>query len=732
MSDTIFAFGLNWTIQRSVDAGATWTTIRHDPNGFNIIRAESDGKSIYLLPSASYWTQYEFADTTSMLLFSFNPYSSDTTRITLPIFSPLKSTMNFFDLSVNPERITVLQNTMRVALAISSDQGKSWSSTNLPDTLGDKSSSWKLSSVYFRDRLHGVVICDARSREQNPLAFVTQDGGQSWSKTPNVQYVFTPYPNLKYPAAWVNDSTLVLFTGGNKAVISHDYGNSWETGQSINGQIYSASFAPDGTGYAVGKQLDMYKTIDYGKNWIRTKDQVSSQNVIMPTAIAVTRDICLVGSQSGYIMKTADGGVTWDMVHFNDEYDINRLNFFTSTSGMVQYSSRADGSARASFTTDGGRTWNNTFVKPTDASLFPASEKVIYGFQSSWKHNGALIILSTDGGQNWADVYTEGLTDSTKLYDITGYANKGVDTMLFLTTKGILSTFDRGKHWAMNMEILNHTPGSWFHYGKIMDRGSGGIFWLLTKKDLLKSVDCGNTWHSVFTAPDSVKSSGLMDFCVASEPSLFLYTEEYVTSTSTTYRIIYKSTDAGNTWISYYGARMVGGLGRIIPSGQGMSPANFIYSNTATIFFTKDAWRTSSISFSLSYSKKTSGITMIFDENNSWFALNGSIYRTANGGIDGIRFPAPYASGIILDPAYPNPASSSATISFTVSGVNDAAVQIDVYDAMGRKVGNIFTGVKSPGKHSALFDASRLRAGVYFVRMTLEKEMKVEKLVVLK
>ena len=66
--------------------------------------------------------------------------------------------------------------------------------------------------------------------------------------------------------------------------------------------------------------------------------------------------------------------------------------------------------------------------------------------------------------------------------------------------------------------------------------------------------------------------------------------------------------------------------------------------------------------------------------------------------------------------AFPNPASSQATVAFTLPEAAD--VRVEVVDALGRRVAVLAEGVRAAGRHEAAFDGSGLPAGLYVVRLS--------------
>ncbi len=68
--------------------------------------------------------------------------------------------------------------------------------------------------------------------------------------------------------------------------------------------------------------------------------------------------------------------------------------------------------------------------------------------------------------------------------------------------------------------------------------------------------------------------------------------------------------------------------------------------------------------------------------------------------------------------AYPNPFSSTATVSYELA--RPGPVRLVVYDALGRAVATLFEGNRPAGSHRAVFDASALPPGLYLLRLRTE------------
>ena len=83
-----------------------------------------------------------------------------------------------------------------------------------------------------------------------------------------------------------------------------------------------------------------------------------------------------------------------------------------------------------------------------------------------------------------------------------------------------------------------------------------------------------------------------------------------------------------------------------------------------------------------------------------------------------------------LEQNYPNPARTTTTIEYTVPSAG--AVQLQVYDLLGRKVATLVDEEKGPGRHSVSVDASRFSSGVYFYRLRAGGTIESRKMVIVK
>ena len=77
---------------------------------------------------------------------------------------------------------------------------------------------------------------------------------------------------------------------------------------------------------------------------------------------------------------------------------------------------------------------------------------------------------------------------------------------------------------------------------------------------------------------------------------------------------------------------------------------------------------------------------------------------------------------------YPNPMNESSVLSFNT--LQKENVSVDIYDLLGRKICNIFDGVKESGNNSFEITKSMMQnSGIYFVKISVDSTVYVKKLV---
>ena len=79
---------------------------------------------------------------------------------------------------------------------------------------------------------------------------------------------------------------------------------------------------------------------------------------------------------------------------------------------------------------------------------------------------------------------------------------------------------------------------------------------------------------------------------------------------------------------------------------------------------------------------------------------------------------------------FPNPLSTSTTISFSLS--QSEKVSLRIYDVTGRLVTTLSDGEMNEGAHQLVWNTEDVNAGIYFLRMEAGEYVQTEKISVIK
>jgi len=238
----------------------------------------------------------------------------------------------------------------------------------------------------------------------------------------------------------------------------------------------------EGALVAVGERGHILISTDQGESWMQME---------VPTRSALTgvyfhdRDRGWVVGHDSVILRTTDGGSTWERVHWAPEEENPLLDVWFSDADNG-YAAGAYGSFFV--TSDGGATWNsrplgeddfhlNHFARSANGRLYLAAE-------------AGMIYRSDDQGETWAELpspYTGSFFGTLPLDD---------DALLLFGLQGhLFRSEDAGETWA-ELETGTTamlTDGVRTTDGVILITGLGGV--------VLVSTDGGQTFER-FQQPD--------------------------------------------------------------------------------------------------------------------------------------------------------------------------------------------------------------------------------------
>ena len=242
------------------------------------------------------------------------------------------------------------------------------------------------------------------------------------------------------------------------------------------------------------------------------------------------------------IVKTTDGGATWNAILTDNTYEFldlavdplspntlytvneNQVNF-----GIALYKS-----------TDGGATWNVRNLGLTTARVFsltidPVTPATVYALTSN--SSGIVIFKTTNGGDTWSSI-----SNATVTKLVIDPSNPQVLYGLSVNANQLLKSTDGGATWTTMFVPVAGTPSAMvldpLAPGTIYAAGhlAGGVY---------KSMDGGSTWVStnatLLNVPDYPSSSGVWNLRIVPGPTPALFAISYQSC-------VYRSLDGGVTW----------------------------------------------------------------------------------------------------------------------------------------------------------------------------------------
>jgi photosystem II stability/assembly factor-like uncharacterized protein len=251
---------------------------------------------------------------------------------------------------------------------------------------------------------------------------------------------------------------------------------AWQNPLPTANLIYSGCFLDSLNGYISGKSGTVMKTADGGLSWQMVLNGYYED---MQSVYFRNVDTGFVIGNGGTVLKTLDGGITWD-TKASSLGMLFRIYFFNPDNGFIV---GQDGLIARS--TDEGDTWSvvrngNEFL----TCIYFISDTV--GYASGYTSDLHTVILKTqDGGISWEslNVNIPGSPEDMKFTDgNTGYIVGGQSL--------ILKTTDSGLTWTQSPVILSCD----FTSCSFLDNNTGCV---AGESHIYKTTDGGTTWKDV-------------------------------------------------------------------------------------------------------------------------------------------------------------------------------------------------------------------------------------------
>jgi photosystem II stability/assembly factor-like uncharacterized protein len=280
--------------------------------------------------------------------------------------------------------------------------------------------------------------------------------------------------------------------------------------------------------------------------------QTSGVSVRLRGVSAVSERVAWASGAGATVLRTADGGATWQKLSVTDEaLDFRDIDAIDPQTAYVL--SIGNGPASRIYkTTDAGKTWSMQFkageqkVFLDAMSFWDARNGIVFGDSVDGRH----YILTTDnGGQTWTRVPTNNLPPA--LENEGAFAASGTNIAVFGKTHAwigtgaaakarVLRTSDRGKTWQVSDTPLAAGP-------------SAGIF-SIAFRDAKHGVIAGGDYRKEKDAVDNLAltSDGGVTWTLVKGLSGFRSVVAYVPNTKTLVALGPAggdySTNDGQTW----------------------------------------------------------------------------------------------------------------------------------------------------------------------------------------
>jgi photosystem II stability/assembly factor-like uncharacterized protein len=291
--------------------------------------------------------------------------------------------------------------------------------------------------------------------------------------------------SLLLDLAWAGTRAIAVGERGH-VLYSDDAGRSWTQVQvPASANLTAVHFVDDHHGWAVGHDEVILRTEDGGLTWERTRFNPESSQPLLDVWFADSQRGLAVGAY-GIILSSSDGGRTWAEAPFEpvplggtqdydpDDYDAEvdmgfdfHLNALVAGSGQALYLAAEAGRL---FRSDGGGASWRELPSPYDGSFYgmlPLEGESLLAFGLRGH-----VFRSEDGGQSWTAVET----GTVALLSGAIHPSPEVVVIAGLTGVMLVST-DGGRSFAFSQQDdrKGFSALLWAGDGEVIVAGDGGV-----------------------------------------------------------------------------------------------------------------------------------------------------------------------------------------------------------------------------------------------------------------
>jgi photosystem II stability/assembly factor-like uncharacterized protein len=361
------------------------------------------------------------------------------------------------------------------------DGGKTWSYLAQADANKTFDNMY---DIYFKDADNGLAIGGGT---KSAILLQTQDAGANWVP-------------IEVPCgAQLSDlfgfgDAVIIRTGANGFLSSADFGKSWSNLTPLpTTTLNSIHAVNDNVIYAAGQDGLIMKTVDGGKSWQSFYQRANMVSPNINGIFFVNENVGYTASSYSLAAKTVDGGATWTVVRKDSTsatHTIQAVHFVDENRGCFvgRDGTKIDLTYQ---TTDGGATLTLQKNLCATALRGVAFYDALKGISVGEKLKA---MYTTDGGTTWTASTFNGVPTASAAANLREVTFVNATTAVAVGDKIVLRSTDGGATW-------NYVEVAGMEHSMTGIASRGDYVWAVGAKSatpksmgLYRSVDGGLTW----------------------------------------------------------------------------------------------------------------------------------------------------------------------------------------------------------------------------------------------
>ncbi len=479
-----------------------------------------------------------------------------------------------------------------------------------------------------------------------------------------------------------------------------------------------ASISADGSKMIVGANLGrLYISTNGGSTWAETQPagdvNFTGGGVIMSS----DGNTIFCGFLNQNIYKSTNTGSTWEQITPSGSYS-NEWSVFAASSDLSKIIVGKN-PGRLYISTDLGSNWSET--QPIgDANGFWWG--VAMGSNGNNIFAGAQfrLYISTNGGSSWSE--TRPIGDVDAFWRTVAMSADGSVLIAAINNGRVHRSTDGGSTWSETQ------PGGDANYAwQQVDCNSDGTKMIISAHGgrVYLSTNSGATWFETQPAGNANRAWGLSK--INADGTKMITARELIYLNDQPLPVELVSFTAGisgkNVLLSWKTASEVNNYGFEIQRSRTASTEDNGINNWSSIGFV-NGHGNSNAEKHYTFTDETPG-SGIYYYRLKQIDTDGAFEYSNTVSVNLVTNP-----GFSLNQNHPNPFNPATTITYSIDRTGE--VSLIVYNALGKEVQRLASGIHSPGQYEAVFNGENLGSGIYFYTLSAGTKTAFGKMLLMK